>query len=124
MILPCTLSQKSSLTHVLNLIEAIDLTLNSKLNGKFIFNVSDQKIYDLNNVFRIIMLNKIGFFKTLILPKLLINFILIFTNLLKIKSKINSQSISYLHDESILSNKEITKQLNYKGEYSFEDWKI
>jgi nucleoside-diphosphate-sugar epimerase len=119
MIIPINLSKKSSLTHIENLCEAVELSLFQGKYGTHIFNVADNQSYDLNAVFSEILVKKVSRQSFIRIPASILNLIVFLNRIPGIKGQFSKQSYKYIVDHSILSIDKAKEQLNYIGKREF-----
>jgi len=119
MFIPGNLSNRSSLTHIENLCEAVEKSLLLALTGVHIYNIADKVDYNLNVVFREIMIRKSRSAYMIKIPEGLIKFLILTNKALGIKGQISSQSYKYISEPSQLNIDKAVEQLNYRGNRDF-----
>lgn len=119
MLLPQPLAQQSSLTHIQNLVHAVEICIENKPRKTTFFNVSDSDTYSLNQIFKSIAKHKNP--KIIIVP-IPISVLVMVSNLIqriRVKSMFTPQAIAYLKNASVLNTKSIREQLNYNPKKVF-----
>ncbi|MEO6693188.1 MAG: NAD(P)-dependent oxidoreductase [Saprospiraceae bacterium] len=110
---PGSLDVLSSLTSIFNLMEATEQAILNTKKGCFIYNISDNETYRLENVFeQIVYASLKKKIKFVHLPIQIISTIVKISNLFQIKLNITNQSLNYLTKNSILNNKKSLEELN------------
>lgn len=122
MIIPGRLNSKSSLTHIDNLIEAIQLCLAEKKTGLSIYNVCDNQVYSLKDVFKSILHAKTGSYRMIPIPIIVIKIIIHIQQTFHIKGAFSLQSLNYLIKDTILNIDLIKTSLHYKGQANFYEF--
>ena len=119
MIIPGKLSTNTSLTHVDNLCEAINVAIHQSKPGVHTYNISDRKTYNLREVFSFIALRKTGQTRFIQIPSTMIRLLAFVNSVLGIKGRLNKQSIQYLSQQSVLNIDKTRKELGYTGKHNF-----
>lgn len=124
LIVPGRLSSRTSLTHIDLLVQVVLRSIHQKIKGSQIFNVADDEVYRLEKILESIgIANRGKKHIKLVIPQLVLILWIKLVRLLKIRSAINSQSLSYLWDDSILDISKMRKAYQvdfYK--YSFDSF--
>lgn len=105
-----------SMTHVLNLCQAVRLNLEQKSNG--VFNITDDNNYTLRNVIREIFSKHTGI-KWISIPLPPLRLLASICSSLNLKSSINHQTLDYLNQPLVLDISEAKSILGYTPEYNF-----
>lgn len=121
MIVPRTLSSKTSLTHIQNLCEVVEKTMLQSKLGIHIFNVADKNEYNLEAIFSQILYKKCGSKNFIQLPTSFVKLFILIHSMLHHKKQFSTQSLKYITQNSVLSIKKTEKELNYRGKYNFFD---
>lgn len=120
-ILPGKINSLVSMTHIDNLVGLIPKLLHFEQAGIYeIYNVADDRTYDLGNV--MIRINKAYWGenkKVLFLPYIPILLVAWILKILKIKSNFTPQSLSYVRNNCILNLEKVKKDLNYEPKRFF-----
>lgn len=119
MLIPGSLRCKSSVTHIANLVQAVELCLHQNKSGQHIFNIADSETYEMREVFAEIAYRHAGHRNLVSIPICLIHFLIWTTQRLGIKTVLSKQSVDYLNQNSVLSTDKIQKELNYRPAHSF-----
>jgi len=119
-IVPGNLKVMSSLTHIDNLTEAVEAVLSAAKSGVHIYNIADQKPYQLRDVFsRIGKLKSNRKIRFVSLPIIFISLVLIIQKVFKIKSNMSSQAVDYLIYNSVLDTSKLASELGISGNKDF-----
>jgi nucleoside-diphosphate-sugar epimerase len=119
MFVPGDLNVQTSLTHIDNLSEAIKLCIQKQLPGVSIYNVSDNKTYNLRAIFGAILKAKTGKGKMIHIPVSIIKTIINIQRIVGQRSNITNQSLNYLCQNSVIDNSKIYNELGYRGTKNF-----
>lgn len=119
MIIPGKLSTNTSLTHIDNLCEAINIAIQQAKPSVHTYNVADRNTYNLREVFSSIAIRKTGQIRFIQIPSTLIKLIAFVNSVLGIKGRLNKQSIQYLSLQSVLNIDKTRKELGYTGKHNF-----
>ena len=115
LIIPGKLSSNTSLTHIDNFCEAILRAIQHNLPGVHTYNIADNRTYNLREVLTEISFRKTKTKKIIQVPEILIKLLVFANSALRLRGKINKQSIQYLSNDSILNITKAQEQLNYQG---------
>ncbi|MBX3239980.1 MAG: NAD(P)-dependent oxidoreductase [Chitinophagaceae bacterium] len=119
MILPGTLSSKTSLTHIQNLCEAVLASAAQSKPGVHVFNITDQKVYDLRSVFGEIAFKKTGKRAFIRIPDMIVRIIASAGAVPGLKSQLSTQSLNYITQNAVLMTGKAVKELDYQGNHEF-----
>jgi 2-alkyl-3-oxoalkanoate reductase len=117
---PGKLEVNTSLTHIKNLIEAVNIAVSVSKSGIHIYNVADKNPYLLKSVFE-----KIGVAQTggkvrfVHLPLVFIKSMISLAHALGIRINFSLQSLDYLALHSIIDTSKIQKELAFHAKYEF-----
>ncbi len=112
--LPDHLSKQISLTHINNLILAIELCINKQEKASEIFNVADKEVYDLNKVLTTLLSAVTSKqLHTFIIPKLVFERLIAINEKLKLCPDFNRFAASSLTGTGVLDIEKISKTLGY-----------
>ena len=120
-ITPGKLSYSVSLTHINNLMRGIDLCLqNEDKLGTHIYNIADDKIYNLREIIRTI-LNSVSKqnLRQLTLPLKFVFRVAELLQFLKVKTTFNKTSLQILCQDNTLNIDKIKLELGYAPEFNF-----
>jgi nucleoside-diphosphate-sugar epimerase len=110
-----------SLTHINNLVQAIQLCIDSALTGTQIFNISDRTPYSVFKVCMALLSEGGTKIPISIIPDIL-RPILQLKERLGLRSGVTVQSLNYLSFDSVLAIRKAEELLNYKSEFSLDDF--
>jgi nucleoside-diphosphate-sugar epimerase len=114
LLLPQQLSKKISLTHIDNLLHAIELCVSDQTKALKLFNVADEEVYDLYQVLTTLLPMVAGKkLKTLIIPSFVFNLFVAFNNSFNLSRTFNRFAVSSLTNTATLSINKIKYQMNY-----------
>ena len=114
LILPKHLSKKISLTHIQNLIPAIDLCIKKQSAVLEIFNVADKEVYDLHHVLTTLLPLVAGKpLKPVTIPASIFNLLVAINDKIKFNSSFNKFAASSLTHTAVLNIDKITETMNY-----------
>jgi len=114
LLLPQHLSKKISLTHIDNLIQAIELCVCEQKKALKIFNVADEEVYDLCQVLTTLLPLVAGIqLKKITVPAPVFNLFVAFNNWFKLSRTFNRFAVSSLTTTAILNIDKIKYQVNY-----------
>lgn len=116
---PGKLKTNSSMTHIQNLYESIQRSLDLAKSGVHIFNIADKEVYSLRNVIGIISKQKYGHQRFIIIPLWVISTIIQLSRILKIKTSLTQQGLNYLSQNSVLNTDLACKHLNLNFSHNF-----
>jgi nucleoside-diphosphate-sugar epimerase len=119
MIIPSRLGTQSSLTHIQNLCEAITKAIAQSKLGVHVFNIADQKTYNLKSVFGEILAKKVGKKKFILVPICLIQLVIFVNKMLGRKATFSDQSLKYITQNAVIDIRKAEHQFNYSGQYEF-----
>jgi nucleoside-diphosphate-sugar epimerase len=112
---------KTSLTHIHNLFEAIQKSLIKSERGIHVFNISDDYVYNLKDVFGEIAYFMYGHRNFIYIPIWFVKIIVLISSVFKLRPTVTDQSLKYLTQHSVLSIYNAKEKLNYKGSFNFFD---
>jgi nucleoside-diphosphate-sugar epimerase len=113
-ILPAHLTKQISLTHISNLILAIELCLHKQLAESAVFNVADPESYDLNEVLPTLLSAVMAkSMQNLKIPAWLFELFIKVNKRLKLNSALNPLAVSSLTQAGIINIYKITESLGY-----------
>jgi nucleoside-diphosphate-sugar epimerase len=113
--LPAHLSKNISLTHIDNLIQAIELSIKNQILYYDVFNVADKEVYDLNQVLTTLLPLVTGKrLNTVKIPAWLFELFVALNNKLKLNRSFNRFAASSLTSEATMNIDKICDQLNYR----------
>lgn len=118
-IAPGRLHVKSSLTHVENLFEAIHKAIQQSSQGIHIYNISDDYIYCLKDIFSALSKHRYGHSNFIYIPMGILKLLSKISSHFKIKTNITVQALNYLSKDSVLSIDKAKKELGYTGKINF-----
>lgn len=114
----------ASMTHISNLIHAIELIIEKKKRGISIFNITDGETYQLRQVIKKLINNSSkNKLKYINIPIWLIRIILFFIKIFGFRSNLSKQALGYFTQPNILEIKKIENELGYEPITSFEEEK-
>ena len=114
LILPQHLSKKISLTHIQNLIAAVDLCIKKQSSALQIFNIADKEVYDLHYILTILLPLVAGkALKPKTIPASVFNLFVAINNKLKFNRSFNKFAASSLINTAVLNIDEIIQKMNY-----------
>jgi len=117
---PEHLSKQISLTHVNNLILAIELCINRQLEASEIFNVADKEVYDLNKVLTALLSAVTSKqLRTFSIPSLVFESFIAINDKLKLFPALNRFAASSLTGTAVLDIGKISKTLGYIPKKNF-----
>ena len=119
MIVPRTLSKRTSLTNIDNLCEAVQKSLLQARPGVHTFNITDKKEYDLKNVLGDILELKTGKRDFVEIPTGMLRGLSLFAPLLGKHARVTSQSLDYITQNSVMKITMAERELNYTGQADF-----
>ena len=120
--LPAHLSKKISLTHIDNLIQAIELCILRQTVQYDVFNVADKEVYDLHEILtKLLPLAAGRQLHTVTIPAWLFELVIIINSMLKSNTSLNRFAAGSLTDTAILSTTKITQQIDYNPKKNFFD---
>ena len=112
--LPEHLSRQISLTHVNNLILAIELCINKQKEALEIFNVADKEVYDLNKVLTALLSAVTSKqLRTFIIPEVVFERLIAINEKLKLCPVLNRFAASSLTGTAVLDIEKISNTLGY-----------
>lgn len=110
-----------SMTHISNLITAIEVSIENQTTTVEIFNVADSRSYNLREVILETSSTLFEFHPYITsIPKSVAEWIKKITTLLHIKTPITKQAIDYLSKPCVLNTEKIEKSMGYKSKSNFE----
>ncbi len=113
--LPAHLSKNISLTHIDNLILAIELSIKNQLLSHDVFNVADKEVYDLNQVLTTLLPLVTGKqLETVKIPAWLFELLVAINSKLNLNRSFNRFAASSLTNEATMNINKISDQLNYR----------
>jgi nucleoside-diphosphate-sugar epimerase len=116
------LSKKISLTHIQNLILAIDLCIKKQSTALEIFNVADKEIYDLRHILTTLLPLVAGRpLKTVIIPAPIFNLFVAINNKIKFNPSFNKFAASSLTNIAVLNIDEMVQKMNYDPLKNFDN---
>jgi nucleoside-diphosphate-sugar epimerase len=119
-IVPDHLTRQISLTHVSNLMLAINLCIRNQQEDYGVFNVSDSEIYDLNLVLpallKVVLANRL---QTVRIPAAIFDFFIALNKRLQFNTVLNPFAASSLTNRSVIDIDKITHQLGYRPVNNF-----
>ncbi len=119
-ILPEQLTKQISLTHISNLVAAVNLCVTIQSAGLEIYNVSDREIYDLNIVLpallKVVLANKL---RTVRIPAGLFDLFAAVNRKMTVSAAFNPFAVASLTHKSILNIDKISSQLHYAPTHNF-----
>ncbi len=114
LILPAHLSKNISLTHIDNLILAIELCIKNQTDHYEVFNVADKEVYDLNQILTTLLPLVTGRrLETVKIPAWLFDLFVAINSKLKLKRSFNRFAAASLTSEATMNIDKISDQLNY-----------
>jgi nucleoside-diphosphate-sugar epimerase len=119
MMVPRTLSKRTSLTNIGNLCEAVQKAILQAKPGVHVFNIADKKEYDLKQVLGEILERKTGKRVFVEIPTGVLRALSLLSPLLGRNAKVTSQSLDYITQNSVMSIEKAERALNYRGEHEF-----
>jgi nucleoside-diphosphate-sugar epimerase len=112
--LPAHLTKQISLTHISNLILAIELCISKQAAELAVFNVADAEAYDLNTVLPTLLSAVLSkSMHVLKIPVWLFDSLVVLNKKLKLSSALNPLAVSSLTQSGILNIHKITHSLGY-----------
>ena len=122
LLLPQHITKKISLTHIHNLIHAIDLCINKQSESLEIFNVADKEVYNLHQILTTLLPLVTGKpLQTVTIPASLFNLLVAVNNRIKFNRSFNSFAASSLINTAVLNIGEIMEKMNYDPLKNFDN---
>ena len=120
-ILPGKLNVMTNLTHINNLIEAVDAVITQQAKGNNIYNIADKKVYHLRSIFKAIGKRKKGdsvfFFEV---PLHALRFFASVNRILGMKLiPVTKQALEYMSQNSVMDCSKSVDDLGLKYSYDF-----
>lgn len=119
LVVPGSLQVYGSLTHILNLCEAVGKAVQQNRPGIHVYNIADKKPYLIKSVFGEIMLKKCGSKRFIHIPIPVVKFLIIINFITKRKSGLSTQSLKYITQQQVLDIKNAESELHYEAAYEF-----
>ncbi len=119
LIVPGSLQVYGSLTHILNLCEAVGKAVLQNRPGIHVYNIADKKPYLMKSVFGEIMLNKCGSKRFIHIPIPIVKLLIMINFLFRRKSGLSIQSLKYITQHQVLDITKAEKELGYEAAYEF-----
>jgi len=116
---PGSLDISISLTHINNLTNLIIAAFKQSKKGIFIYNISDKIVYNLKSIIGEISLKKNGKKSFIRIPVKIIQLILFFNSLFKIRSNISKQSLLYLTQNAVLIIQKVQSDFEFDCSSNF-----
>ncbi|MEO6328561.1 MAG: NAD(P)-dependent oxidoreductase [Ginsengibacter sp.] len=114
LLLPQHLSNKISLTHIDNIIHAVELCINNQTGCLEIFNVADKEVYDLHQILTTLLPLVVGKkLKEITIRASMFNLFVAINTKVKFNRSFNRFAASSLINTAVLNIDAITQQMNY-----------
>ena len=111
----------ASMTHISNLIYAIELAIEKNKKGISIYNITDGENYQLRQIIRGLINNNFRKeFKYINIPVWFIKAVLFFIKIVGLRSNLSKQALEYFTQANILEIKKIKEELGYGPITNFE----
>lgn len=123
MVFPGPLSERTSMTHVDNLCDAVIACITQSSKGFHIYNIADSKPYRLEDVFLTIAKSEYPErdIKIKTIPANLLRGVIRLFNLLNIQLELTLQSVDYVTKPAQLDTSKAQQELGFKGDRHFFD---
>lgn len=122
LVLPANLSTSISLTHIDNLVRAIQLSIDKQTNLLEVYNVADEVVYDLRDTLTKLLPLVVGRpLRTATIPKWIFNSFIAVNNHIKLNRTFNRFAAASLTHTAVLNIDKIKSELNYRPLRNFEN---